>query len=430
MNNTTDIVDLDFQLSTIYNIIMDIPNEILDIFKDFYGEDKVDMQNYPSFDEFIEWLKNLSLASYIPKSKIENQKLWEEIKSKSLSSIDEKLLSTIIPVIHSEEVREYIIENKFNCINILVYYPKVRVTNEYDKYVDITDLYAKVSFNVDGTIIGKFSLNRASYTYTQFISGYMHSHISSIPTSDFTKFKIPCTGRGPINDTILNLSREYDEDLWKLFCLELDKFVHTESIAGVPYNRLENIGKSERGLDYNFNISYNRDNLIVWRDINIGSFIENFIKSKKLKFNYKNGEYSIGMSYVDFVILISNEFITWYNTQYNKGIVYKNYEYLLDNSILKKCQIVDNKIYYNRSGFSMDVHQFIGSYICHFKGTPINLDITGNPNDEEIPTSTILNTKYVRYILTVILNVLNYNYGREENRSSSDNTSSKTVRYF
>ena len=68
-----------------------------------------------------------------------------------------------------------------------------------------------------------------------------------IPKDDFTRFKSPCTGSGPINSTLATLATDYDEGIWQLFCLELDRYVRVESIEGVPYHRLESISASNRG---------------------------------------------------------------------------------------------------------------------------------------------------------------------------------------
>ena len=43
-------------------------------------------------------------------------------------------------------------------------------------------------------------------------------------------------------------------------------------------------------------------------------FITHLIHSKKLKYNYNSKSYSIGMSFTEFIITISNEFIKWYGT--------------------------------------------------------------------------------------------------------------------
>ena len=57
----------------------------------------------------------------------------------------------------------------------------------------------------------------------------------------------PCTGRGPINSTLSTLAIGYDEAIWQLLCLELDRYVRVESIDGVPHYRLENIPAPEMG---------------------------------------------------------------------------------------------------------------------------------------------------------------------------------------
>ena len=54
-------------------------------------------------------------------------------------------------------------------------------------------------------------------------------------------------------------------------------------------------------------------------------FVKYFINLKKLKFNYVNGSFSIGMSFIEFIVLISNEFIKWYNDRFNKGEVLFRY---------------------------------------------------------------------------------------------------------
>ena len=56
--------------------------------------------------------------------------------------------------------------------NIIVHFPKVTVTNEYNRSVDITHLWVKVPLNSNGTIANIFCMVRSEYTYQQFVSGY------------------------------------------------------------------------------------------------------------------------------------------------------------------------------------------------------------------------------------------------------------------
>lgn len=109
---------------------MEKPRRILEIFSDYFGEDKVDMQGFRTKEDFCE---NKSLGK---------------------GNTDAILLPS--------------------GIFILVWFPQVRVTNEYNRSVDIQDLYAKVKIDTEGQLIGKFYLNRATYPLSHMKAGYMH----------------------------------------------------------------------------------------------------------------------------------------------------------------------------------------------------------------------------------------------------------------
>lgn len=109
---------------------MEKPRRILEIFSDYFGEDKVDMQGFCSKEGFC---KNKSLGG---------------------NNIDAI--------------------TRLGGIFILVWFPQVKVTNEHNKSVDIQDLYAKVKINTEGQLIGKFYLNRATYPVEHMMAEYMH----------------------------------------------------------------------------------------------------------------------------------------------------------------------------------------------------------------------------------------------------------------
>ena len=243
------------------------------------------------------------------------------------------------------------------------------------------------------------------------------SHVSGIPIRDFTNFMDPCTGSGPINGTISALNREYDEDMWNMFCLELSKYVTVESVAGRPYHYLEKLGTDdmEVGMDRFITYlspSYYRGSITPDK---FKEFVRYFINSKKLKFNYVNGSYSIGMSLIEFIVLISNEFIKWYNDQFNKEELTTKFEDLKRRGILMECIIANGKIYYDRNRNNVNYYaQYIGEKVCVFKGREITVDITDIAEVRNTNKSIILNTQTALYILTTILKVLNYRYGRNK----------------
>lgn len=417
-----------------YNSLMDKPLRVLGIFNDFFGEDKVDMQGYWSLDKFKSWINIEPLSTYIPDGNTVSMSRndWSMYKTCAITDLPEDQVEKVVNVLTDNRVKERIGNAKFNGIFILVHFPHVRVTNEYDRFVDINHLWAKVKVMYDGTLNGEFTLNRSEYTLLHFKSGYMHSHVSSIPTGDFTQFQPPCTGSGPINNTISTLNRDYDGDMWNMFCLELSKYVTVESVAGRPYNYLEKLDTNdmEAGIDrFITYLTLNYYGSGITSD-KFKEFVRYFINSKKLKFNYVNGSYSIGMSFIEFIVLISNEFIKWYNDQFNKEKLTAKFADLKRHGILRECIIDNGKIYYDRGRNNVNNYaQYIGRKVCMFKGREITVDITditevGNDNK-----SIILDIEAALYILTTILKVLNYRYGRNK-ATHEGNQLGTEVRYL
>lgn len=422
---------IESKIEELYSLLMDKPNQVLAIFNDFFGEDKVDMQGFMSVDELKSWLSVTPISAYTSRGVLGmSMGDYNTYSSQPLTNLRGEVLDLVLNQLCSEIV-DTIGDIKFSSGFILVHFPHVRITNEYNRFVDINHLYAKVKVLHNGSMNGYFSLNRAEYTYLHISSGYMHSHVSTIPTSDFTKFQTPCTGTGPINDTISNLSNEFDSDIWRLFCLELSKYVEVESIAGTPYHRLENLGTSNMGAGEDVFRVVNQlryDDSI--KEI-IKEFVPYFIKQGKLKFNYANGSYSIGMSFTEYILVISNEFIDWYNKKYNNKEWRYTFDTLKRSDVLKEGIIANNKIYYENSRRNVNsCAAYNGQRMCTFKGKDVLINIVDINEVKEDNKSIILNTNIALYILSKILRVINYRYGKAEQRDQEGNRISEKVRYF
>lgn len=422
------------KIEELYNSLMDKPLRVLGIFNDFFGEDKVDMQGYWSLDKFKSWMNIEPLSIYIPDGNIVSMNMndWSMYKTWSITDLPGDQVEKVVNVLTNTTVKERIGNAKFNGIFILVHFPHVRVTNEHDRFVDINHLWAKVKVSYNGTLNGGFTLNRSEYTLLHIRSHYMHSHINSIPIGDFTQFQNPCTGSGPINGTISALNRDYDEDMWNMFCLELSKYVTVESVAGVPYNYLEKLGTNGMEVGVNRFITYLSPNYYgdTLSTDKLRDFVRHFINTKKLKFNYVNGSYSIGMSLPEYIILISNEFISWYNDLFNKGEVTNTFDNLKTRELLRECIIDNGKIYYDMSRNNVNNYaQYIGKKVCVFKGREITVDITDIVEVRNENKSIILNTQTALYILNIILKVLNYRYGRNKATHESNQLGTE-VRYL
>lgn len=425
---------IESKIDELYNILMEKPMKILEIFNDFFREERVDMQGFMDAEKFKLWLSITSISDYISRATLNaSTEDWGICSSKSITELNGEILDKALSVLCQDNIVENIRNKKFGLGFIIVHFPFVRVTNEYDKFVDINHLYAKVTFNSRGVGEGYFSLNRAEYSYLHISNGYMHSHVSSIPFNDFTRFQTPCTGSGPIKNTLSNLAREFNEELWQLLCLELDKYVQVESIAGTPYHRLESLGTSNMNSHSGeFEVI---NNLSYWSgcfDNNMAKeFITHLIHSKKLKYSYGSKSYSIGMSFIEFMITISNEFIEWYNKEFNKKTYTYTLDRLLSTKVLRKCIVSENRLFFDNNHNSIESFRaYIGKKMCTFKGQDVLISITDLNNIDEDNKSIVLNPKIALYLLTRILNVLNYRYGKSEQRDQEDTGTSEKVRYI
>lgn len=425
---------------------MERPNQILQFFQDFFGEGRVEMQGFLTEDELYTYLSVNPLGTFIEWTNITDSSAYQNMNREDREVInlfwtaegandetvtsDSALAKHFLPVI-----KEKIANTMFNNLFILIYFPTVRITNEYDKFVDIKDLWLKVPFNWKGKGKGYFGVNRSNYPLNHFKSNYMHSHVSSIPTEDFEKFQTPCTGRGPINSSLSTLAIGYDEAIWQLLCLELDRYVRVESIDGVPHHRLENISAPEMG-DAKDKFSMQSLRGVIPRSGIFGReqfkpFIKHLLETKKIRFNYVNGSYGLGMSFIDTVVLISNEFISWYNTEYNKHTIDISYADLVSNGIINECIITNGKVYVPepvRRGSRDDYQRYVGRKICTFKGRDITLTIDGvlSSEEESLNRTRILNLQYIEAIVCSMLRILNYGYGREERSETSAGVSPQT----
>lgn len=402
---------------SLYNAIMDKPLQVLGIFNDFFGEDKVDMQGVWSEDRLRSWLEVEPITSYLYRG---NSNIapsdWDTYSTKSIIDLPQSKFEWALSSLSCEETIANIVNSKFRDMFILVHFPHVRITNEHDRYVDINHLWAKIYITPKGTMNGGFALNRSEYQATHFMSDYLHSHVSNIPKRDLTRFQRPCTGNGPINSTISSLNREFDSDLWQLFCLELSKYVTVESIAGIPYRYLERIGTGNMEVEVSsFTVFRPSGHLVT--SINqdkLKEFVKYFVQGNHLKFSYVNSSYSIGMSFIEFIVLISNEFIKWYNEQFNDKKMSATFEDLKRCRVIRECIISNGKIYYNSSrNNASNLASYVGRKVCTFKGVEITLSITGVSEVNDENKSIILDPPIALAILTQILKVLNYRYGRK-----------------
>ena len=374
-----------------YESLMEKPLEIFRVFSEYFGEDKVDLQGYRTKAEFT----NYVLGGATPEA---------------------ALCASVIYGVP--------------CFALLVWFPEVRITNENNKSINVKDLYVKIFIDIHGQLSGKFYINRATYTHAQLRCGYIHSHVPRLDTLNPALFRTPCTGEGPINNTISSLNTVYDIDLWQLFCSELEDYVKTESIEGVPYRRLESLGGEIIGGNSNsfFYVMFNNEAwyrlsddvpIIDVRHEFILDFVRYLLKSKVLPMEYSNGTYSIGMSPVQATILVSNKFIEWFNKEnniYRKSITEEN---LISYEVLTRAIVAEDSIYQPTATLNIsDITAVAGCHICNFKGKPITITVLPEESSNR-NLSLILSQKVMNNIVTAICKVVNFRYGRKSTEQES-----------
>lgn len=317
---------------------------------------------------------------------------------------------------------------------ILVYYPTVKVTNENDRSVDLTELYVKVKIQDDGTLVGTFSINRSEYTAAQWFSNYCHSHVREIKKVPPYEFQNPCLGEGPIKNTCASLNADFDEDIWKLFIFELDKYIHTESLSGGPYRKLENIGIdiSNRSVESQIIVYQYSNELFEGCGARrlITEFFPYIIDKRLLSFNYIDGKYGIAEHPVRTIIRVSNLFIEWYN---NLPILARGnlINDLFIERLLIKCKIDGYRIFTrvrSSNGINqvdlLELNRYIGTPLWRFKGKQVLRNITDIPNlnDNEDPlmaeflrnASLLLRPDIVMFLVNKILKIVNVKYGKND----------------
>lgn len=412
---------LDELIEKQYNEALSRVFQVYEIFKDFFGESYVDVQDIPELEVIKKAVKSRRVYNCIDTNRVDTHY--------SRHKIEEVPEKECVDLLSRAKLVAPVLEETFS---ILVWFPVVQVTNENDRSTTVEDLYAKVIVEIDGTLYGKFTLNRATYTEEHMYSNYMHSHVSDIPRNDFSEFQNPCTGDGPINSTICSLQRDFDESLWELFCLELSKYVRVESIAGTPYHYLERLGTD------NLTILPNTYPIIlqfpgVWHGIygstkakveGFKSFLMYVLSSNQLKYGYIDGAYTLGLPYIKVVCILSNLFIEWYNREFVASMKPNSnsmisYERLLEKGILRKCKISNNHIYQNLgSSRRHNLEEYIGCKVCTFKGKEITINIKGF-KEENTHESLILHHNIIASVVERILIILNYKYGKEDRKQET-----------
>lgn len=407
------------------NVACSHQSEVIDLLRDYFTEELTDVTYINSDDELLNKFIEIPLINIKPSLVRDTDFRYTTILNlinlgNNISNKANQILEDVIKEVVTEPttyIDNFISRN--NPVYLYIRFPKVTVTNEDDKSVDIDELYVLVPINGDGTLRREFSMVRSSYPMIQWLSGYSHSHLPRLNSGYAPYFDYPCLGNGPLGPTQDNLKHEFNIDMWGLFAFELEKYVTQESLIGGPYIKLESIGRSNKATEiklcYKDELEYQCD-IIDFKD-----FLISYCRHTNLNISYKEGQYNLGITDMNFVISLSDYFIKWYNNKVAEGVCYTNLINLINADILNKTIIDGNKAYSDSVIKDINSIQSLeGVHLIRsrdsdkdfiFKGKPVTLHIDGNLNIKSKNYTLLLNTDICSYMLTKILEVINNKYG-------------------
>lgn len=371
----------------LYKDIVDKVNEVYHIFIDFYGEENVDLQGIRS----------------------------EELYLENLNNFHKRFIENSPHTCYSNEISEHaasLFYGDYDCAEIYVRWPECIIENEYGKKHLIKDLFAKILVTYDGKMYNNFTLSRTTYSMAEWKSDYAHSHLCGIPikNDEDDYFESPCLGSGPIRNTIATLIHEFNAEFWRLFCLELDLYAHTESISGTPYRYISSIGREGSNSDIVYFARYEtttyKENGNYIQDLNLQKWLNLFIIYMLKKdipyirptgFSDKGGYFINFCAYTD-VVKMSSEFLKFAKENH---LIIQNYM----NEGLYNSQ--HNGIVLYSKDEEENIDSINGKEVFCFKGNPVFVSI--KLDDDETKPFKVLKFNIIQYILFAVNNIYNCN---------------------
>lgn len=407
-----------------YNSAYERVHTVADIISDYFGEELVDAKIEDADILLNDLFSQRTLRSMVNINSVTTDSVllfgmteavprekWEEDAAKFFVQLADDYYFEAL----SHKVNIALIGNLENDpVEILIRFPKVTVTNEYDKSITITELYTRILVGPEGKMFDRFRMMRAEYTAAQYICGYAHSHLPGA----YLEWMQPCLGSGPIYNTQNYLLGNYDADRWGLFCYELSKYVTVESISGVPYVRLEGVGNMGGRIEA---YPIEGSSISFYRSQMLDNFVKYFIRTQPFNASFSDGRYRLGEDAIDFLLRISKCFILWYNRKFRMGIYRAPLEELLGNGILRKYVIVGKQLYKTDvSGRIADMSHLQGQELFTFKDHIVTLNFIDAENIEDNNAVILLNSGFVSALLTKMLGVINYVYRNQEGGNSTE----------
>lgn len=373
------------------------------IIRDYFSKDLTDLQ-LPTFNQFLDSVGGHSLGYFVEKAQDSNSYGSYSIDQDYYNNhINDNFLENITDLGIIDYCYKYLLD-EMPLAFIIIKFPEVTVTNEYNRSITIKDLFVRLSI-VGNLLQDRINMIRTTYDIAQWLSGYSHSHLPRISSNSFPHWEYPCLGSGPLKSTTETLRHSYDEEFVGLFCLELSKYVTVESLAGIPHIRLENVGANSNNNI--LKVKNYKGRFIANKGI-IDPFFKYYIEHNPIKIAYVNSNYVMGESLIDLWIKLSNGFIEWANTNIdNPGYALQGWL----NSGFLQYVIINNGVVYRNIEQSVlgRINALDGKEMFDFKGVMQKLTIENVVTDNDNKT-LLLAPEICEYFVTIILKLINYKY--------------------
>ena len=339
-----------------------------------------------------------------------------------------------IKPLNIEEIQKIFgFQNFASNYSIYIHWPEVTITNEDDQSTQIKDFFCRVPLYTNGLSFREeeyITFMRSTFTRSHWNNGYTHSHMDGLYRRSPLRFQHYCLGSGPIKNTIRHLQQEpSNQEATMLFFWELDKLVHVESLAGVPYRRLMDNNDMQLtpcdGMDMGSSSTIEQAcNNGLW----IRDFLISFIKSEKIPLAFHNGYYQLGCSFKDFAILLTNYYLKWWDaaevmTRNNMNIpIYIRANLFYKEGYMREYYISNNKICV-AAGRATDasVPTNIRPFVFGNTSFPLVVEEDGTNRDYSI--HELLTIEFVSSALSFILTSINSLSSQNEQETQTNQVS-------
>lgn len=374
---------------------IDRRQQVLDIFLEFYGEDRIwiPMSNESYINALYNWFLT-QVQDNLPQHVKQINKSLEDYPIESLKAWNiEHNINYRKDTLRADSLY---VKNLESCV--IIYYPKVTVENEYNQKHTIYDTYVKVI--LQHYRITAFYLNRAAYTTEEIAVGYVHSHTPHRNLrTEYPIYSRVCLGTGPISNTISNLNTpNFDMDLVGLFCQELDNYLQVESLVGGPYIKMSTISNKQT-VSY---VCY-APTKEKWAIKHTKLIVAEILKANVLTFAYHNGMWHISNNFVDSILKVSQVISTIENDTVQSFYTWNCQPAIINGIELK---LIQDNITNERAISAIE-----GKPALVFKDKDVPLKILNK--DSSSNSTYVLHPKIVEYFLYYITFKLNqYGYSK------------------